>query len=289
MIAVLGPGGVGGSLAVRLAQAGNRVVCVAPVATVATIRERGLRLEWQGETIAVRPPAAERLAEPVELLIVTVKAPDLDAALDRIAAPATVVLPLLNGLEHPARIRERLGPRVAPGSVRIEAYAAAPGHVVQISPFTLVRMASDDLGRGELEHSAALLRGAGIETDVEESEKAVLWEKGARVAVLAPATALTQRPVGELRVDPEWRPVLEAAIAEACAVATADGAPATPAAQWAIIDSMPDRLSTSAARDVAAGRPSELDAITGAVVRAGRRLGVPTPTLEELLDRCQRP
>ena len=50
---------------------------------------------------------------------------------------------------------------------------------------------------------------------------------------------------------------------------------------------MPAGLSTSAARDVAAGRPTELDAITGAVVRAARRLGVPTPTLDDLLERCR--
>jgi 2-dehydropantoate 2-reductase len=50
---------------------------------------------------------------------------------------------------------------------------------------------------------------------------------------------------------------------------------------------MPDLLTTSTARDIAAGRPSELDAIAGAVVRAGSRLGVPTPILEELIGLCR--
>jgi 2-dehydropantoate 2-reductase len=106
--------------------------------------------------------------------------------------------------------------------------------------------------------------------------------------VLAPVTSIAQRPVSAVRADPEWRPTIEAAIAEACAVATADGAPTAPADQWPIIDSLPEGLTTSAARDVAAGRRSELDAITGAVVRAGRRLGVPTPTLEDLFERCRQ-
>ena len=119
----------------------------------------------------------------------------------------------------------------------------------------------------------------------------MLWEKLARQAPMAAATAATQRPVGELRSDPEWRARLVEAIAETCAVAAADGVPLRPGAEWEIIESMPPQLTSSTARDIAAGRHSELDAITGAAVRAGRRLGVPTPALEQLLaaaeERCR--
>ncbi|TML95685.1 MAG: hypothetical protein E6G03_07635 [Actinobacteria bacterium] len=83
------------------------------------------------------------------------------------------------------------------------------------------------------------------------------------------------------------------AVVETCAVAARDGVSLTPEAQWEIIDAMPPRLTSSTARDVAAGRPSELDAITGAAVRAGRRVGLPMPTLERLLaeaeDACRAP
>jgi 2-dehydropantoate 2-reductase len=264
------------------------VICVASARAAEAIHEQGLMLTWLGLMFATRPEAVERLREPVDLLIVTVKARDLEPALERIQEEAAVVLPLMNGLEHPAVLRRWLGRRVVPGSIRIEAVSPEPAFVVQQSPFTIVRLASDDLPRERLEPVAALLEGAQIETHVDESEKAVLWEKAARLAALAPATAIAQRPVGELRADPEWRPRLEAAIAEACEVATADGAPTAPAQQWAIIDSLPEALTTSAARDIAAGRPSELDAITGAVVRAGQRLGVPTPTLDGLLEQCGR-
>ena len=285
-VGVLGTGGVGGALAVRLASTGNRVTCVATPLTVAAIRENGLVLEWQGEPTVAHPEASEALEDPVDLLLVAVKAPDLELALDRVLAEPAVALPLLNGLEHLAVLRRELGPRVAAGSIRIEAHKRERNVVVQDSPFTIVRMASDDV---PLEATAEALEAAGIETQVETGEKGVLWWKAARLAALAPATAITQRPVGELRDDAEWRPRLEAAIEEACAVATADGAGTTPAAQWAIIDSMPHDLSSSAARDVAAGRPSELDAITGAVIRAGERLGVATPTLQALLAECPRP
>lgn len=271
-----------------LADAGVDVVCVARPETAATIAHEGLTLEAAGRTLRAKPQAVERLAVPVDLLLVTVKAPYLDAALDRVEASAGAVVPLLNGLEHVAAIRERLGPRVAPGTIsRFEAYRDGPTRIVQTTTPGVVTMASDDLPRADLERAAEILERAGFETAIRESEQAVLWEKAARLAVLSAATALTQQPVAELATDPEWRPVLVAAIAEACAVATADGVPLSTEVQWAIIDGMPGTLTTSTARDVAAGRPSELDAITGAVVRAGRRLGVATPTLDQLFERCR--
>src|SRR5206468_4064596 len=122
---------------------------------------------------------------------------------------------------------------------------------------------------------------------VNGTEAAVLWDKLARQAPVAAATAATQRPIGELRTDPEWRSRLEEAIRETCAVAAADGVPLTPDAQWEIIESMPPLLTSSTARDIAAGRPSELDAITGAAVRAAHRLGVPAPVLESLLEETE--
>ncbi len=71
-------------------------------------------------------------------------------------------------------------------------------------------------------------------------------------------------------------------------MAAADGVGLDAAAQWAIIEAMPDDLTTSAARDAASGRPTELDAITGSVVRAGHRLGVGTPELDALLaEACK--
>ena len=114
----------------------------------------------------------------------------------------------------------------------------------------------------------------------------MLWRKAARLAVLSAATALSRRSVGELRTDLEWRPRMERALAEACAVAAADGVNLMPSAQWTRIVEMDYALTTSAARDVAAGRRSEIDAIAGGVVRAGERLGVPTPVLSELVQQA---
>lgn len=287
-VAVLGPGAVGGSLAVSLIGAHYRTICVGPPDTIGLIALAGISLEVDGAPpVTVRPVVVERLVQPVSLLLVTVKAPDLEDALARVEPEAVangVVLPLMNGLEHVAQIRERFDGRVAAGSLsRFEAYRVGRVQIVQTTPSPVVTMASDDLSSEELERAVAILRAAGIEVDVEEDEKRVLWRKVVRVSVLSAATALSRRSVGELRTDIEWRPRMERALAEACSIAVADGVKLMPSAQWTRIVEMDHGLTTSAARDVIAGRRTEIDAIGGSVVRAGERLGVPCPVLSELV------
>jgi 2-dehydropantoate 2-reductase len=287
-VAVLGPGAVGGVLAVGLVRAGVRVICIARPDTAAVIRSEGLSLRHGQEVESARPEAETELREPVELLLVTVKAPALDDALGRVQAPVETVVPQLNGIEHMQTLRERLPcSRVVAGSIGwIEAWLERPGMIVQNTPHVVTTVAGDaDPATVEL------LRRSGADVRVDGSEAAVLWQKLARQAPVAAATAATQRPIGELRTDPEWRARLEEAIRETCAVAGADGVPLEANAQWEIIESMPPLLTSSTARDIAAGRLSELDAITGAAVRAAHRVGVPAPALEQLLadaeDACR--
>jgi 2-dehydropantoate 2-reductase len=284
-VAILGPGAVGGVLAVGLANAGLRVICVARPDTAAVIRSKGLSLRRGQEVVAARPDVAETLDEPVDLTFVTVKAPSLDDALGRIEAPAGTVLPLLNGIEHMETIRERLrDANVVGASIgRIEAYVERPGVVIQPTPSVVMTVAQD-----VDESTVQLVRSSGTDVRVNGSEAAVLWEKLARQAPTAAATSITQRPIGELRSDPDWRPRLKRAIEEACTVAAAAGVTLSPEAEWEIIEAMPPELTSSTARDIAAGLPSELDAITGAAVRAGRRLGIETPVLSELFAEACR-
>jgi 2-dehydropantoate 2-reductase len=289
-VGVLGPGAVGGVLAVGLARAGIRVVCIARPDTAKLIDREGLTLKHLDDIETARPEATTELQERVELLLVTVKAPSLDDASERVRVPAKTVVPLLNGIEHMQTLRERLpGSRVVAGSIGwIEAWLERPGTIVQNTPRVLMTLASDTD-----EATAELLRASRSEVRVNGTEAAVLWEKLARQAPVAAATTASQRPIGELRSDPEWRERLEHAIEETCAIATADGVPLSPDAQWKLIESMPPKLTSSTARDVAAGRPSELDAISGAAVRAAHRLGVAAPALEGLLaaaeDACRAP
>ena len=294
-VAVLGIGGVGGVLAAR-----TGALCVGTERTVAAIRGSGLALVHGETTTVAHPEAVERLETPVGLLVVAVKAHDLDDALDRIAPEAlagAVVLPLLNGLDHVEAIRARFEaradsldarPAVLAGSIgRLEAFSPEPGVVVQRSAGNaVVNAASRALDRPALDAALEPLRVPGVDVVLGDDERAVLWEKAARLAVLAAATVAGGLAVGPLRADEAWSARTIEALREACAVAAADGVTLDAAAQWAIIEAMPDDLTTSAARDAALGRPAELDAITGSVVRAGARLGVPTPVLASLLEEA---
>lgn len=293
-VAVLGVGGIGGMLAAR-----TGAICVGTERTVAAIRGSGLTLVHGETTTVARPMAVERLETRVGLLVVAVKAYDLEDALDRLAPEAVagaVVLPLLNGLEHVEAIREWLRaretvsvprPAVAAGSIgRVEAYSPEPGRVVQRTPGATLSVASREVDQSSLDATLEPLRVPAIEVGLGADEGSVLWEKAARLAVLAAATVASGLAVGPLRADPTWRPRLGEALGEACAVAAADGVPLDAAAQWAIIEAMPDDLTTSAARDAASGGPTELDAVAGSVLRAGARLGVPTPVLERLLEEA---
>lgn len=283
-VAILGPGAVGGVLTVGLVQADVPVICIARPHTAELLRAQGLSLR-QGQNVqTVRPEVTTELQEPVDLLLVTVKSPSLEEALERVDARAGTVVPLLNGIEHMTTIRARLaGSTVVGASIgRIEAYLEGPGTVVQPTPGVVMTVASD-----ADDATVELLRQSGAEVRIDGDETAVLWEKLARQAPVAAATAITQRPIGELRSDPEWSRRLKEAIRETCSVAAEEGVRLSPDAEWEIIDAMPPLLTSSTARDIAAGRVSELDAITGAAVRAGRRLGIAIPALESLLAEAE--
>jgi 2-dehydropantoate 2-reductase len=272
--AVLGPGAVGGALGVRLALAGEQVICIARPQTATAIAAEGLTLVTDDGEHTERLEATELLDEPVDLLLVTVKAHGLEDGISRIRAGPAVVLPLLNGLEHMDVLRARFDNVLAATIGHFEGYRESATRIVQQTP-GLVNIATDEAPE-ELDR-------AGIATRTWESEKEVLWEKLARQGPIAVLTSTTGKTIGELRSDPRLRLALE----EACAVAVADGSSTTFAEQWRIIETLPDWARSSTARDVAAGQPSELDAIGGAVARAGRRLGVPTPTLAQELASCR--
>jgi 2-dehydropantoate 2-reductase len=103
-----------------------------------------------------------------------------------------------------------------------------------------------------------------------------------RLNALACTTSAADRPIGFIRSDPEWRGALEGCINEGAAVANADGAHIDPAARLAELDDAHAELGSSMQRDIAAGREPELDAIPGAVLRAGARHGIECPTIARL-------
>lgn len=285
-VAVLGPGGVGGLVACALDRAHTPVAVLARESTAETISARGLRVSsvLLGDFIA-HPRAFARLEEPVDVLIVATKAAGLRDALGRVATEPKLVLPLLNGLDHVAVLRERFGEAtVVAGTIRVEVDRPEPGVVVHTSQFLLVEMASRYPTADEpMQRLASTLSGAGIPARVGGSEPQVMWSKLVRLNALACATSAFDRLLGEIRSTPELRAELVGAIEEGCAVARAEGASIASGDPLGELTAAHATLGSSMQRDIAAGRPPELDAIPGAVLRAAVRHAIECPTIERLV------
>jgi 2-dehydropantoate 2-reductase len=282
--AVLGVGGVGGLVAGALGRAGQHVELLLSDRSLATypgtLRVRSALL---GD-FEVSLPGSSRLSGPVDVLWVTVKATQLEAALS--LAPAAnagdaLVVPLLNGVDHVAVLRERFGGRVLPASIAVEAEKVAPGVIVAPGPFVTVGLAPGPRSEALAEE----LRRAGLGAAVGESEAAVLWTKLAVLAPLALGTSSARRPMGEVRADPELWELVRACIAEVCAVAATESVSLDPERIEQMLAAVPAEMRSSMQKDMAAGRPLELDAIAGPVLRRGAGCGLPTPATEELRRR----
>ena len=284
-IAILGPGGVGGLLAGALARAGDEVVVVARESTAHEIDSHGLRVRsvLLGDFVE-HPRVVSELSEPVQTLIVATKATGLGAALQRISVQPALVVPLLNGIDHLVPLRERFGESVVAGTIRVEADRPEPGEVVHTSPFVYVEMASaQPTMRAPMEALAKTLTDAGIPAAVKDSEAQVMWSKLVRLNALACVSSAYDRLLGEIRSTPELYDDFKGAIEEASAVARAEGAEISAEQAIAEFDLAHETLGSSMQRDIAAGREPELDAIPGAVLRAGARHGIECPTIERLV------
>ncbi|SES48480.1 2-dehydropantoate 2-reductase [Streptomyces sp. yr375] len=286
-VAVLGPGGVGGLLAALLSGAGHRVTCLAGEATATALRAHGIRVRSAAfGDFTARVDADTELRAPVDAVLIAVKHTALDAALTRVPARAlgddTLLVPFLNGVEHPAVLRAHHRPdRVAPAVIRVESTRLAPGVIEHGTPFAEVDLTGDAVPRPRLDALARALTAAGPTVRVLPDETAVLW---AKMAFLAPLALLTTRhglPLGEVRT--RHRAELTALVEETAAVSRACGAPADPARALARYDAFAPTTRSSMQRDAEAGRPLELDAIGGALLRAAERHGVPVPVTARLV------
>jgi 2-dehydropantoate 2-reductase len=154
--------------------------------------------------------------------------------------------------------------------------------IEQTSPGLRIDVAA---GGPDVSGAVDALRHAGVDVRVGGSEADVLWGKLVRLNALAAATTAFDRTLGEIRTDPAELDQLMAVVGEGAAVARADGAAIDPDVARAEVSELHDGQGSSMWRDVAAGREPELDAICGAVLRAGARHGVPCPVLATLTAR----
>jgi 2-dehydropantoate 2-reductase len=201
-------------------------------------------------------------------------------------------------MEAPAELVTVLGQgRVAGGLCRIVAEAIGPGKIDHYWAEPSIAFGELDPlpNRERLEELRDAFTSAGVRCDIPRDIAAAMWEKFLFITPWGSLGAVTRLPVGQLRSAPELRARLVAALKEVTEIVRAEGKAfreGAVAKTLAILDGLPAETTSSMQRDIMAGRPSELEAQTGAVVRFGRKTGVPTPIHDsiyaELLPLEQR-
>ena len=318
-VCIYGAGAIGGFIGARLAAAGGcQVSAVARGATLAALREHGLRLRERGELASYPVQATDDPAAlgVQDLVVIAVKAPALAAVAARIApliGPATVVLPAMNGVPWwfaagaPALGDEPLH-SIDPGGAIAAAIPLARviGCVVHASTFTSAPgLVEHKMGQGliigeplggpagaagaagvsaRVQALAGLLRQAGFDVTESADVRRDIWYKLWGNMTMNPLTAVTGATVDLVLDDPLTRGFCTAAMAEAAAVGARIGCAIaqTPHDRHQITRKL-GAFKTSMLQDVEAGRPIELDALVTVVREIAQRVGVVTPFIDALL------
>lgn len=290
-IAVVGAGGVGGYFGARLAAAGHRVAFVARGSHLAAMRRDGLRVESAAGDLHLKSVnATDDPAEigEVDVVLFTVKLWDTEGAALRarpLVGRETAVIPLQNGVDSIARIGGVLGSRHLLGGVAlIFANIAEPGRIRHNGALATIQFGEPD-GRISARAKAfeSACREAGIGVELSERIVPLIWEKFIYLASLSGVTALTRHAIGQIRDNPETWSLYERAVNEVAAVAAAKRIAVADGIVHRILDfvrGLPAGNKSSLLIDLENGRKLELPWLSGAVVRIGRELDVPTPVHE---------
>lgn len=285
----MGSGGVGAYFGGRLAQAGHDVTFVARGAHLAAIRERGLRVFSTEGDFEVSParatddPSTIGAVDVVLLAVKTWQVAEAAPALAPLLGPGSAVLTLQNGVEAPDAVARVCGrERVLAGVCRLMSYVAEPG-VIRHAGVT-PRVEFGEWAGGSSPRAEALREAldgcAGVAASVSPDVAVALWEKFLFIAPFSAVGAAARKPAGAWRRVPETRALLTAAMNEVVDLARARGVLVPREAvdrTLAFTDKLPEDATASMQRDLLEGRPSELEAQTGAIVRLGREAGLPTP------------
>jgi 2-dehydropantoate 2-reductase len=288
-VAIFGAGAVGAYVGGRLAQAGVPVAFLARGDHLHALASHGLRVGSPQGDFVVQPwlvtddPTVVGTVDVVVVGVKTWQLPEVVRALPALVGPDTCVVPLQNGVEAPTQLAQGVGAQaVLGGCCRVMSVRVAPGHIQHrggIHPYLLVGEL-DNRHSARAERLCQVLDQAGVTAAMPPDIQVAMWEKFVQVAAFSGVGAVTRAPVGTLCSLPETRALLEQVMQEIVAVARAQNialpADVIPTAM-AQLASFPPGGTNSTQRDLMAGRPSELEAHAGAVVRLGQAMGVPTP------------
>src|SRR3954466_9210053 len=282
---MMGSGGVGGYYGARLQQAGHGVAFVARGAHAEAMRRSGLRVrsELGDAQLKVRVLDEPAQAGPADLVFVAVKLWDTEAAARAVAAvPGAAVVSLQNGVDKDDVLSAALGrERVLGGVTHIATVVAEPGVIAHTGK--LQRMTLGELDGSRTPRLSAIcdaLRSAGVEIVQSDDVRRATWEKFIFLSALSGLTALTRKPIGEVRAHPATRALLLDALREATAVARAEGARLDESfaqKQLELVDAFPPTMLSSMAHDLLRGNRLELPWLSGAVVQRAEKHHIAVP------------
>lgn len=291
-ILVVGAGATGGYFGARLLQAGRDVTFLVRPRRAAQLAEHGLKVKSQhGDLHFPNPPLVQvgQIAQPYDVVLLSCKAYDLDSAMDGFApavGPGTVIVPLLNGMQHLDKLDARFGAeRVMGGRCLISSTLDEQGTILHLSAFHVLSFGERPSGSSDRAQAlAAVFGGAGFDVQRSEAMLQDMWEKWLFLATLASSTCLMRAAVGDILAAPHGRDVIAALLDECTAIAAANGYPArAPALEQAAASLFKEGspMTASMLRDLERGGAIESDQIVGDLL--ARRGPVPAPTLQMAL------
>jgi 2-dehydropantoate 2-reductase len=253
------------------------------------IKANGLKVDSTAGDFVIYPASATDDVGEVgetDLVVLGVKAwqvPEAARAIKPIVGPNTTVLPLQNGVEAVSQLVAELGhDNVIGGLCRIVSFVVGPGHIRHAGFTPSIIIGEIDNQRTErITKIEEVFKRAGLEITVAQDIQVALWTKFLFIASFSGVGAMANAPAGVIRSDPKWRSQMLTAMEEIYALAHARGVNLPPdsiATVMRNVNALPEDATSSMQRDIAAGKPSELDAQNGAVVRMARETGIEVPT-----------
>ena len=295
-IVIYGTGGVGGYFGARLAEAGNEVTFIARGTHLNAIRRNGLKVESPLGNIIVKPAIVTNKIHEVrdiDLILVCTKAwqiPDIAKELKQVITKQTVVISLLNGVEnHEKLLVELPKENVMVGLCKIVSKIEVPGVIKHYSYNPTIEfgeLSNEKTARAKKIDS--VLKAAGINSVLADDIYIHMWMKFLFISTFSALGALTRATIGEMRTHPIIRGYMGQIADEIIAVASSKGIQLPveiKEKQFAIIDQLEYDTTASLQRDIMEGRPSELEAQQGTIVRLGKELCIPTP-INEFVYNC---
>lgn len=291
-ILVMGAGAMGGYFGGRLARTGEAVVFVARGEHLKATRDHGLTVRSVTGDFTVTAPATDdprrvpELIGPVDLVLFCVKSYDTEAAAEALRpalSPETAVLTLQNGVVNAETLTRLLGSgRILGGLVYGFAVIERPGVIRHTQGGRIVFGELDGAVRPRTTRFLEAGRRASFPIEIAADIRRALWEKYLIIGAVSGMTAVTRRPIGDVRACAESRQMFRAILGELAAIAKAEGVTlADDAAEqgMAAADRLDAESYASLYHDLVRGRRLELEALQGHAVRLGARHGIPTPAV----------